>query len=188
MRRYGVLVVIVAVVVAAAWFMRFRQAGVIVIEREPTTIFDTIRIIETTDKRHFRARNVELNRADTTQLKSIYGIGSVFARRIVEYRAKLGGYHHKEQLREVRGITDDVFQRISPNIWVDTLAIQKIRVNFASRKQLEEHPYITPRMAERLRKAVEMKGGYATLRQLLDNNILLPQEAQKIAPYVSFSQ
>lgn len=188
MKKYGALILLAATVGAIAAIVRYLPPRTIIIERQIRPIFDTIRVIETPEKRYFRARNIELNTADTASLKSIYGIGVVFAARIVAYREALGGFYRKEQLMEVRGITGEVFRQISPNIWVDTLAIQKIKITFATRKQLEKHPYITSSMASRLHKVVEMKGGYTTLRQLLDNNILLPQEAQKIAPYVSFSQ
>lgn len=174
--------------VAIAAIVRYLPPQTIIIEQRPQKLYDTIRIIETTDKKHFRALNIELNRADTTELKRIYGVGSIFARRIVEYRNKLSGYYHKKQLREVKGITEEVFNKIIAHIWVDTLAIQKINLNFATRKRLEEHPYFSSSMINRLLQVVEMKGGYTTLGQLLDNNILLPQEAQKIAPYVTFSQ
>lgn len=44
---------------------------------------------------------VEINGADTLQLDGINGIGAAFARRIVKYRDKLGGFYKKEQLQEV---------------------------------------------------------------------------------------
>lgn len=188
MNKCWSLILAIAVIVSIAAIVRFMPPKTIVIERNPIRVYDTVRIIETPDKRYFRARNIELNRADTAALKSIYGIGSIFAARIVDYRMRLGGYHRKEQLKEVKGISEEVYSKISINMWIDTIAIQKISINFATRKQLEKHPYFTPSMAERVQKAVEMKGGYTTLRQLLNDNILLPQEAQKIAPYLSFTQ
>ena len=46
---------------------------------------------------------VELNSADSTTLQLLHGIGPAFARRIVRYREKLGGFSNKEQLLEVYG-------------------------------------------------------------------------------------
>ena len=43
---------------------------------------------------------VDLNMADTTELMKIPGIGPMRARRIVEYRHKLGGYHSIAQVHE----------------------------------------------------------------------------------------
>ena len=43
---------------------------------------------------------INLNEADTTELKKIPGIGSAIARMIVNYRTQLGGFYKIEQLQE----------------------------------------------------------------------------------------
>ena len=45
---------------------------------------------------------ISLNSADTTELKKIPGIGSVIARRIVNYRKRLGAFCRIEQLQEIQ--------------------------------------------------------------------------------------
>src|SRR3569833_498755 len=50
---------------------------------------------------------IELNSADSAKLTELKGIGSSFARRIVNYRNRLGGFISKEQLKEVYGMDDD---------------------------------------------------------------------------------
>ncbi|MEM9858315.1 MAG: helix-hairpin-helix domain-containing protein, partial [Bacteroidota bacterium] len=45
----------------------------------------------------------DINEADTTQLKQLKGIGSVFSRRILKYRKLLGGFVTSDQLSEVYG-------------------------------------------------------------------------------------
>ena len=44
---------------------------------------------------------LDLNRADSTALLSLPGIGPFFAGKIVAYREQLGGYSHPEQLMEI---------------------------------------------------------------------------------------
>ena len=44
---------------------------------------------------------LDLNRADTTELKKIPGIGSGIARLIVGYRQRLGGFYQIEQLKDI---------------------------------------------------------------------------------------
>jgi competence protein ComEA len=44
---------------------------------------------------------VELNSADSTDLVELYGIGPVFANRILKYRDLLGGFYSVNQLLEV---------------------------------------------------------------------------------------
>lgn len=189
MKRYLPLLLLVAAVVAVAAIVRYLPAEVVVVERVVREqSFDTIRIIETPTGKHFRARNIELNSADSATLRSVYGIGAVFSARIVKYRNLVGGFYRKEQLREVYGITEEVYRNISANFWVDTLAIKKININFAPLKQLRSHPYISASQARMIHQTAQLKGGYTRLGQLIEDNILNPQEAQRLAPYLSFTQ
>ena len=136
---------------------------------------------------------IELNTADSARLTTVRGIGPVLSRNIVAYRSRLGGFVRKEQLREVWGITDENFNEISAQFFIDAAVIQKIDINFASANSIQSHPYFTRSMVERIvrgRAQVhpdgETKGGWNTLRELTDRDILLPGEAEKVAPYVVF--
>ncbi len=72
---------------------------------------------------------VELNSVDTIILKKIPGIGSVFARRIVNYRNLLGGYYSVIQLSEVYGIDEDKYNALLPWFEVDPSLISRLKVN-----------------------------------------------------------
>ena len=85
---------------------------------------------------------VELNGADTTTLQLLHGIGPAYARRIVRYRERLGGFSNKEQLLEVYGFTPELLSHIAPYITIDTLGISKMDINSIALKQLIKHPYI----------------------------------------------
>ena len=134
-----------------------------------------------------RVLNIELNGADSAELCRVYGIGAVFSSRIIAYRQRLGGYADLRQLTEIKGITEEIYERIFPNFWLDSAKIQKIDINFATREQLLAHPYVTASMADRVLRGSGMKGGYTTLKELTDTDILLPREARKMAPYLSFT-
>lgn len=69
--------------------------------------------------------SIELNSADTTELKKLRGIGSVLSKRIVKYRKMVGGFKTTEQLKSVYGLSEETFQAILPHIWVDTTVTQK---------------------------------------------------------------
>ncbi|MDR0955253.1 MAG: helix-hairpin-helix domain-containing protein [Rikenellaceae bacterium] len=129
---------------------------------------------------------IELNGADSAKLTTVRGIGPVISRNIVRYRERLGGFLRKEQLREVWGITDENFEAISAQFFIDTAVIQKIDINFVPANRLREHPYFTPSMANRVLEARQTKGGWNTLTELINKDILLPDEAEKVAPYVVF--
>ena len=129
---------------------------------------------------------IELNAADSAALCTVYGVGPVLSRRIIEYRQRLGGFVSREQLREVYGINEDNFHVISEQFFVDNAEIQKIDINFAPSKELASHPYITRSMANRIAAGRKIKGGWSNLRELTDDDILLPDEAERISAYVVF--
>ncbi|MDR2936737.1 MAG: helix-hairpin-helix domain-containing protein [Rikenellaceae bacterium] len=129
---------------------------------------------------------IELNTADSAALTTIRGIGPVFAARIVTYRARLGGFFYKSQLKEVYGITEENFSAIAEQFYLDTAVIQKINLNFVSQNVLNRHPYFTGSMTDRVVRGRQAKGGWKSIGDLTNNDILLPSEARKVAPYVVF--
>ncbi|MCD8186688.1 MAG: helix-hairpin-helix domain-containing protein [Rikenellaceae bacterium] len=130
---------------------------------------------------------IELNRADSAALCTVRGIGPVLSGRIMRYRERLGGFVRKSQLWEVRGITEENFTAISAQFFLDTAGIQKINLNFAPANSLRAHPYFTASMIDRITGARQTKGGWKTLRELVEKDILLPDEAERVAPYVVFT-
>lgn len=82
--------------------------------------------------------HVALNTADTAALKTVPGIGSAFARAIVRYRDRLGGFYSVEQLREIDGFPDEALTYFE----VRGEALRKINVNKLTLSQLRRHPYI----------------------------------------------
>lgn len=129
---------------------------------------------------------VPLNTADSSELVKIYGIGPVYARRIIDYRDRLGGFVSVGQLREIKGMTDENFNRISSQIFIDSVDIKKIDINFATARMLSSHPYCSPSMVKRIMKARQLKGGWRNFSELTNDDTLLPHEAERLAPYADF--
>ncbi len=130
---------------------------------------------------------VELNTADSAELRSVRGIGEKTVTEIIAYRERLGGFHCAEQLAEVPGMNERNFERICPQIFIDTCKIRKIDINFAPARKLRDHPYISPATLRRLLKQRQLKGGWRSLEDLLNDNIFKPREAEYIAPYLVFT-
>ena len=85
---------------------------------------------------------VELNSADTLTLQLLHGIGPAYARRIVRYRERLGGFVSTDQLMEVYGFTPELLAHIAPCLKLDTNAVRRIGINSIELKQLAKHPYV----------------------------------------------
>ncbi len=57
---------------------------------------------------------ISINSAGVDELEYLPGVGPALARRIVDYREKNGPFKKIEELKNVKGIGDKLFQRILP--------------------------------------------------------------------------
>jgi DNA uptake protein ComE-like DNA-binding protein len=129
---------------------------------------------------------VDIAKADTTELKKIPRIGSAFAGRIVKYRQLLGGYHCVEQIREIYGMTPELYRDISPWLTVSEGHINRLSANTLSVEKLKSHPYINFYQAKAI---VDLKRKSGKL-QAMDSLSLLEEFSEadfhRLKPYLSF--
>ena len=110
---------------------------------------------------------VDLNTADTTLLKKLPCIGSSFAKRIVEYREKLGGYCESEQLLEVYKMDTARYEGIKDYVKIDsTFAPNKLKINSDAFKILLKHPYLEYEDVKKIVNHREQKGFITSWQQL----------------------
>ncbi len=129
---------------------------------------------------------IEINSADTLQLDQIRGVGLSFARRIVKYRERLGGFYEKEQLMEVFGIDSLKFSEIKDQVRIDLDAIKKININTAEFESLKAHPYLKYKEMNAIIQYRKQHGPYKSVADLRKIVIFTPQTIDKIAPYLVF--
>ena len=101
---------------------------------------------------------VNLNTADTMLLMELPEIGTFFARNIIAYKEKLGGFIDKQQLLEVYGLDSSRFEIINPYINIDSISIRKIRINYDDFKTILRHPYIEYEDVKKIVNYRETKG------------------------------
>lgn len=131
---------------------------------------------------------VELNSADTTRLKMLRGIGSGYAKMIVAYREKLGGFYATSQLLEVYKFPDETYQKIKHQLSVDTTLIRKIKINEATVKELKSHPYISYYQALSIveNRELQPEMRYNSLYDMVVDEDLKEEDILRVAPYFSF--
>ena len=129
---------------------------------------------------------VELNTADSAALRSVSGIGPKTVGAILAYRERLGGFLPAGQLAEGPGVTERNYEKILKQIYCDSCKIRKIDINFAIPKVLGRHPYIAPQVLRKLLKARQLKGGWSTAEELIEEHIMTRKEAARLAPYLQF--
>jgi competence protein ComEA len=126
---------------------------------------------------------IELNSADSIQLKQLPGIGAVLSKRIVKYRDLLGGFYSIDQLKEVYGLNEQTVQLVVKNVKLDEAKIRKLNLNFADVNELSRHPYLKTNLAV---KIVKFRTKYGSIRDcsvLRDSMILNIDEYNRIKPY-----
>ena len=129
----------------------------------------------------------DLNQADTTQLKKIYGIGPVLAQRIVTYRDKLGGFVSAQQLNEVYGLDTAVINQLHKKSFVpENFNPTPLNVNQADENTLANHPYIKFKLAKAIITYRFQHGNFKTIDDLTRLQTITPETLNKLRPYVSF--
>lgn len=150
---------------------------------------DTIRLL-TKQERQEKERvykypagtTIELNRADTTELKKIPGIGSGIASMIAGYRQRLGGFYSINQLQDIHIITKELQQWFT----VDKGAIQRLNLNQAGIERLKAHPYINFYQAKVIVEYRKKKGKLKNLKQFSLYEEFSPQDLERLNHYVCF--
>lgn len=127
---------------------------------------------------------IELNSADSIQLVKIDGVWPALAGRIIKRRNYLGGYITVEQLKEVYGLNDEVFMKISPQIIIDPTNISKININKATIEDLKSHPYIDYKVANSIYMIRQNHGFYKNIEDIKKSDLINDELFSKIAPYL----
>ena len=139
-----------------------------------------------TYKKSYPKISVELNSADTTMLKQIYGIGSVLSKRIVRYRDLLGGFHIKNQLLDVYAMDTNVYEDFKHQISVDLSLVQKIDINFASANELSKHPFISYKLANSIVNYRSNHGEFSRDYELMNLYLIDTVTFNILSPYLDF--
>ena len=160
----------------------------VITEKQKKILSDWI-VIESTEKKpsgngsSIKAINIELNSADSIQLKQLPGIGTVLAKRIVKYRDLLGGFYTVDQLKEVYGLSEQTALIIEDKLTVDITRIKKLNLNFADEYELSRHPYLKKNLASKIVKFRTKHGSFQDFVILRDSMILNIDEYNRIRPY-----
>lgn len=129
--------------------------------------------------------HIEINTADTAKLKKLWGIGPVYAVRIIKYRSLLGGFYSTKQLLEVYGIEQETFEQIRNSLYVDTSEIKKINVNEAEFREILKHPYFDYETTKQIVNEKNNTGPYRSINDLKIRTEIDSTLFNKISPYIA---
>jgi hypothetical protein len=93
----------------------------------------------------------------------------------------LGGFVSVQQLKEVYGLNEELFQKIQAFVSVDTSLIKKVNLNKDDFKTVNKHPYLSYELTktifnQRRKAAITTEA----LKELINDEMLY----QKLKPYL----
>lgn len=157
----------------------FRPAAEVIAGQSSGNGRDTLRY----PKKISPGQHVMLNQADTTQLKSVPGIGIYFAKAILNYRKRLGGYADVNQLMEIENFPRESLAYFS----VDHNApLRKINVNRLSLSEMHRHPYITFSQARAITDYRRLRGNINGITDLSLLKEFTRADIARLTPYLEF--
>lgn len=125
---------------------------------------------------------VVLNTADTTALTTVPGIGPYFARKIVQYGERLGGYVSVDQLDEIENFPLDA----KDYLVINSPQPRKLNLNTLSLYELKKHPYISYFQAKAIIDYRRLHGPLHSLDELSLSRDFTKEAISRLSPYVEF--
>ena len=124
---------------------------------------------------------VDINTADTAELKRIPGIGSYFARRIVELRQRRQAFVSPDELLSIRNFPETAltYMTASQNF-------AKIHINQSSLQQLKAHPLINYTQATDILRYRRLNGNIRSVNDISNLPSFTPEQLARLKPFLLF--
>lgn len=123
---------------------------------------------------------LDLNAADTSLLQRVPGIGRHYAKAILNYRQRLGGYRNVGQLGEIEGLPAEV------QAWFCVAAcdsVERPSLNATDYRTLVRHPYINHQQARTIVTHVRKYGPLKAWSELLMYDAFTATDVERIHLY-----
>ncbi len=128
---------------------------------------------------------IDVNEADSSAFLSLPGIGPGYARRIIKFRNRLGGFYNAQQISETFGFPDSSFQKIKGFLKISNQNIKKININNATLDELKEHPYIRYQLANAIIQYRIQHGNFNAVNDIKNIMLVSDEIFFKLAPYLT---
>ena len=128
---------------------------------------------------------INLNTADTTEFMKIYGVGAFYAKQIIRFREKLGGFFKKEQLLEVWKMTPEAYEKIKDHVFISEKDVKRININSVTIEELKVHPYLKWNQANSIVKMRIQRNGFKNIEELKESVLIDSETYEKLFPYLS---
>jgi len=140
-------------------------------------------------KKNYYDFTIEVNAATAEDYEKLYGIGKVYAERIVKFRDKLGGFYSINQIKDVFGIEDSTFQKFKKNLIIKPIKPEKININTATFEELTVNPYFFSTVAKQIIGYRTKVKPFATVEDVKNLYFVKdhPEHFDKMLPYIALN-
>lgn len=147
---------------------------------------DTSPFTQTGRQPKYEIVRIDLNHCDTSDIMRVPTFGSKRAKKIVEYREKLGGFHSLSQLKEIYILQNVDLKLCEKYFVIHPLEIQRIRINEASYQELVSHPYFDAYLAKTILAYREKNGKIKDIYHFQQITHAYQELLDQLSPYLSF--
>lgn len=145
---------------------------------------------------------LDINATDTAAWEALPGIGPVLARRILRFRAGVGGFDSVKQVAKTYGLPAETFAQIEPQLRYEPRTRDSLRaqvkqavrrsyptldLNQATAAELQQLPGLGPVLSERIVKYRRKLGGFSSVADLQAVYGLPPETLERLTPYLRLS-
>ena len=128
---------------------------------------------------------ININLADSLQLLDLKGIGPAFARRIIAYRKRLGGFISPNQMLEIYGFDSVRLNTIVPRLKFGN-DLTLIDINTTTFDELKKHPYLSFSQAQAVIQYRKQHGIFKSKDDLMKVKALDTGVLKRLSPYLLF--
>lgn len=126
-------------------------------------------------------QTININTADSATLCKVPGIGGYYARQIISYRNRLGGYVSERQLLEIKDFPADALS------WMEAQGtIHKLDVNHLGERKMSKHPYMGFYRANEIASYRKVHGPLKSIETLQNLPHFTQTDIQRLEPYLDF--
>ena len=131
------------------------------------------------------SKNIDINTADTLAFIALPGIGNKLAARIVNFRDKLGGFYSIDQVGEIYGLADSIFQKLKKYLALSNAEVKKININEATKDEMKSHPYLKWTLANAIVEYRNQHGNFSSLEDLKKISLITDEVFDKMKYYLT---
>ncbi len=130
---------------------------------------------------------LDLNEATQEDLMKVYGVGEGISSRILKEKEKFGVFMSMDQVDFIWGLSPEVIAELHKCFKIKKIpALEKIKINEASTKELAKFPYFGYALAKEIVTYRSMNGDIKNVTDLTKINRMPLEKVEIIALYLDF--